>query len=356
MQNNIYNRWIKKMRHRKQVHFMELPIFLQRLSVLIDEGYSFADSIMLLLPHHVENTGEKQREIQERLHNGEGVMGVMTALDIPNHYLISIAIAEHNGHLKEALVGIAKQMHFAMGIRKRLQNLLIYPLALLLFLIILFVMFRIYFFPNIERMIESRGGSPEESSLQISRLFLSLPDYGVTFTVLTCVGFIVFRFILLKKPASSQLAIQLKMPIWNRYFQLLLTSAFSKYLGGLLMSGFSLQTSLEVLEKQTYQPYLQLSSTRLRERVVQGESLAQGIESLMLFQKDFVVFIEHGENSGYLGKELTLYSELLEERFEGKIKRLLAIVQPSLFIIIAFCVIAAYLSILLPIYSMIDYI
>lgn len=352
----MYGKWLGSLKHRQQEHFMELPIFLQRLAVLISEGYSFAESVMMLLPHHVENASEKQREVQERLHNGEGVMGVMTALEIPSHYLISIAIAEHNGHLQEALAGIAKQMQFSMGIRRRFQKLMLYPLALLLFLIVLFVMFRIYFFPNIERMIESRGGSSDEGSLWISRMLLSLPDYGVIFTLVICILFFSSRYILLKQSIDKQLAVQLKIPIWNRYFRLLLTSAFSKYLGSLLVSGFSLQSSLEVLEKQNYQLYLQLCAIQLREKIVHGESLVQGIEGLMIFQKDFVVFIEHGENSGYLGKELMLYSELLEERLEEKIRRLLTIVQPSLFVVIALCVIAAYLSILLPIYSMIDFI
>lgn len=75
---------------------------------------------------------------------------------------------------------------------------------------------------------------------------------------------------------------------------------------------------------------------------------------MAVFQKDFPMFVEHGEHSGYLGKELVLYSDLLMEKQEQLLQKILAFVQPSFFILIAACIIAAYISLLLPIYHMIE--
>lgn len=348
--------WYRNYQQRQQYRLKDMPVFLQRLSLLIREGYCFADAIMMLLPHHMEQARKKQIEIEEQLYNGEGVMRVMQVIGVPRAYLISISIAEHHGCLQEALSAIAKQMQFAEGMKKRLQKLLIYPVALLCFLVVLFVVFRTYFFPNIERMIVARGGSTESGSLVVSKILLYVPDLGVGMTIMTVTLSLLTRYVLRTKNIAVQVRLLLRFPLFGFYYRLLLTSAFTKHLGSLLMSGFSLQASLEVLERQAFQLKLQYCACLLREFVMQGDSLACAMNKMGMFQKDVATFAEHGEKSGYLGKELVLYSELLETQFEERLQRLLSVVQPTFFVLVAICIVAAYLSILLPIYSMIEFV
>ena len=68
-----------------------------------------------------------------------------------------------------------------------------------------------------------------------------------------------------------------------------------------------------------------------------------------------LMFIEHGEKSGFLSKELLIYSELLEERTTKWLERLISAMQPLLFVIIALCIVAAYVSLLVPIYNMMKF-
>ena len=64
-------------------------------------------------------------------------------------------------------------------------------------------------------------------------------------------------------------------------------------------------------------------------------------------------FVQHGELTGYLGKELLLYSEVLMEQIEQQTQRILRIIQPSFFIMIAICIVGAYLAILMPMYNLV---
>ena len=45
---------------------------------------------------------------------------------------------------------------------------------------------------------------------------------------------------------------------------------------------------------------------------------------------------------------------IIDVRFEETIQKILGFIQPAFFVLIALCIIGAYLSLLLPIYSMID--
>ncbi|MGE7841014.1 competence type IV pilus assembly protein ComGB [Lysinibacillus sp. NPDC093712] len=329
--------------------------FISRLSVLIQEGYLFSQAVSMLLPHHVAKHEEVQQFVDEALRQGKGVIGVFESLQLAKHYLIAISIAENNGHMIEALKAVAKQMAISQKTKKKFIKLLLYPVVLIVFLLLLFLVFRTVFFPNIETMVISRNiGTEEEVSIALSKLLLHVPDaFVIIVFVMTCSS-IVFQRLLLRQSVARRLYVILKIPFVNRYFRLTITRQFTAYLGSLLQSGFSLQASLQILEEQRFQPYVQYLASRIKERVTYGDTLTQAVMFITAWQNDFSTFVEHGEQSGYLGKELTLYSELLLEKQEVLLQRMLAFVQPSFFVFIALCIVAAYVSLLLPIYHMIE--
>ncbi|MET4560513.1 competence protein ComGB [Lysinibacillus parviboronicapiens] len=328
--------------------------FFNRLSVLIQEGYLFTQAISMLLPHHIDAHEEIQLMIEDKFKEGVGVTGILETLQISKHYLVAISIAENNGHMIEAFKGVAKQMALNEATKKKFKGLLLYPLVLMLFLLLLFLVFRTIFFPNIEKMVLSRSSETGETSIAFSRYLLHLPDVLLTIGIVAVLGSIILQFWLKRQPIAQQLYMSLKIPFMNIFIRLSMTRQFAAYLGSLLQSGFSLQASLHILEKQQLQPFIRYFAGCIKERVIYGDTLTQAVQLMAEWQKDFSIFVQHGEQSGYLGKELVLYSELLAEKQELFLKRMLAFVQPTLFLIIALCIVAAYVSLLLPIYHMIE--
>lgn len=329
--------------------------FIRRLCVLIQEGYLFAQAVSMLLPHHVEKHEEVQQFVDEALRQGKGVIGVFETLQLAKHHLVAIAIAENNGHLIEALNAVAKQMTLSQETKNKLIKLLFYPVVLIMFLFLLFLIFRTFFFPNIEKMVTSRTTeTAEQTSIAISKLLLHVPDALVLIVIGISCGSIICLRLLSRQSIARQLHIFLKIPFIHSYFRLTITKQFAAYLGSLLQSGFSLQASLQILEEQQFQPYVQYLASRIKERVTFGDTLTQAVIFLTVWHNDFATFVEHGEQSGYLGRELSLYSDLLLEKQEHQLQTLLAFVQPTFFVVIALCIVAAYVSLLLPIYQMIE--
>ncbi|MGE7912234.1 competence type IV pilus assembly protein ComGB [Lysinibacillus xylanilyticus] len=335
-------------RVKEQAHFFS------RLSVLMQEGYLFSQAISILLPHHIEAHEEMQKLVNEKLRQGVGVSGVFEALQISKQHLVAITIAENNGHMIETLKGVAKQMALSESTKKKLMKLLLYPVVLIIFLMLLFLVFRTIFFPNIEKMVTSRTTGTEETSIALSKVLLHFPDALIVVSIAVICSILIFHLYLKRRPIAHRLNIILNTPLIRIYIRMSLTRQFAAYLGSLLQSGFSLQASLQILEEQRLQPFLQYMARSIKERVVFGDTLTQAVHLMTVWQKDFSTFVEHGEKSGYLGKELVLYSELLTEKQEQLLYKILAFVQPTFFIIIAMCIVAAYVSLLLPIYHMIE--
>ncbi|MEK5529147.1 hypothetical protein BK128_18400 [Viridibacillus sp. FSL H7-0596] len=328
--------------------------FLKKMSVLLEEGYTFRDSLSMLLPHHVEELSEVESLVEEKFRSGSNMSEILQLLGFQKSYLMTIHVAEQHGRVVRALDSIASQMITKEETQKRLQKLMAYPAILFVFLVLLFFGFRTYFLPNMSSMMLSREGDASVSKLTLSSFFLHIPDA----LIIAACGSILFAFvawrIISKKEIGHQMIVYLKIPVLCRWFRLQLTRQFAYELGGLLESGLSMQESLIILQRQELQPFMAKIAGELRNRVIFGDSLSTAVNHMKFFQKGFNAHILHGEEGGNLGRELQIYSDFLTDKTEANMTRVLAIIQPLLFCIIAVCILGAYLAILLPMYEMIE--
>ncbi|CAM5204252.1 Competence-related pilin export protein ComGB OS=Ureibacillus acetophenoni OX=614649 GN=SAMN05877842_102158 PE=3 SV=1 [Ureibacillus acetophenoni] len=338
---------------RKKDKIKQVPSFLNRMSTLLDEGYTLPDSILMLLPYHVEDYDYWYSLIQDKLRNGESVIEIFKSFSIPDHYLISIEIAEVNGDLAKTLKMIAQQIDFQEKLRKKLTKLLIYPLFLLVFLVFIFVGFRTYFLPNIEQILNSRNDN-KGSTIGVSNFILYFPEImSITVIFITILIFL-FLTLIRKQPIQQQMKLFTTIPIINYFFKLHITKQFSRLIGSLLIGGFSLQQTFEILKGQKLNHYIKFLASEIELKVIYGDSLSNSVLLSGYFFPKFNEFIKHGEKSGYLGREMMIYSDLLDEKLQTHIKTGISFVQPLFFIIIALSIIAAYLSILMPMYNIIE--
>ncbi|WP_161956380.1 competence type IV pilus assembly protein ComGB [Metasolibacillus fluoroglycofenilyticus] len=339
---------------RPKFQVKRLPELIERMSQLLQEGYTFADCITMLLPYHVKDCAYWQELVDDCFQKGQSVTFILRQLGVKSRFLIAIQLAEATGQLANTLQIIAQQMRFQEKMKLRFTKILLYPALLFTFIISLFIAFRLYFLPTIEQMLYSRTIKTENTTIQWTRFFLHVPDYIIISAFCLIVITVIASIYIRHKRVDLQLYILLKIPILSYFWTLLMTRRFARSLGDLLVSGMSLQQSLHYLEQQDLQPQLSYIAKRIGARIIYGDSLAQTVLLIGFFLPRFEQFIEHGEKSGLLGRELLIYAELLDQKLENIIHNTMQLIQPILFLIIAACIIAAYLSILLPMYKMLE--
>lgn len=333
----------------------EQPFFIEKLSTLLKEGYSLSDSLNMLIPHHLNQIEDIENSIHAQLIEGKGLCDILNYLGIKEQYLMSLYVAEQSGTVNNALLMVAKKMKNTTQNRAQLVKLTSYPIFLFIFLIVIFVSFRSYFLPNMETMVYAQTKN-STIQLTISNLLLHLPDFLFALVGVMTVIILVFLHYVKSKKTGEQLLIYYKIPLLNRLLKLQLTRLIAYELGTLLESGFSLQSSLKLLSKQNHQKLVAYNATLLLTEISQGESLAAAVLSNPYFHGEFYTFVDHGERSGNLGKELQILSEFMVNRIGTRLEKALNIVQPVLFFIIAICILGAYISIMLPMYDMINYV
>lgn len=342
------------MKSSKKNRLHNRPAFLERLSILLHEGYTFHDGLLLLLPHHCKEYQEVEEELLVDFMQGFGATYILANLGFTASSLLPIAIAEVDGRLARALDGMAKRLRNTEEKKKKLKNILMYPVVLLFFITTLLVAFRRFFLPSMESLVLTRQTNTTGIISLLPTLVTKIPDLlfvsiGISLLI---AGIIIFQY----KKASPQKKIKIgcQIPIFNKFFLMIKTRDFSSELGSLLNSGLSMQDALSVLANQQQDVVIGEIAKQIRERVVFGDDFYVAVQLTDGLTKLFAGYVKHGEDSGHLPKELLIYSEQLSEVIDEQLTKGLGLLQPALFTLIAICILGAYLALLLPVYGMID--
>ncbi|RXH53282.1 competence protein ComG [Kurthia gibsonii] len=331
------------------------PKFLAKLSTLLQEGYSLNDSLRMLIPHHLAHINQIEERIHMSLLEGKGLCDILRMIGISEQYIISLYVAEQSGTTVNALQMIAQMMNKEAGNKEQVLKLVSYPLFLFVFLVVLFICFRTFFLPNMETMMLQKQQT-NQIQLTISKILLHLPDYLIGFVIVIVITIFLFLRYTKQKKTGEKLLLYFKIPIVNQVLRLQLTKQIAFELGSLLEAGFTLQASLHLLANQSHQKMIAYIAQDLLNEIAQGESLSVAISLNPYVHKEFYAFVVHGEQGGNLGKELQILNEFMNERMGERVEQVLKFMQPILFGIIAICILGAYISIMLPMYKMIDYV
>ena len=344
----------KKIPLKKQSVLLNKSVFLARVAELLKEGYTFFDALNLVLPHHMTEYKSTLSEVDADFRKGLGVSDILGRFGFSSSALLPVSIAEKNGHLSEVLEGTAKRLRKIEEVEKRLRSLLAYPIVLFVFVMILLIAFRNFFLPNMAALAESRQDGGKELVSLLPMIVSRIPDMifalGIAIILMiACCIFVYKRLVPAKKIQFFS-----KLPIAGKVFFMWKTQVFASEMGNLLQSGISMQDALDVLIRQKLDPILGEIAKDIKEYVMYGESFHEAIRLTEGLTKECSSFAEHGAISGHLSKELLIYSVHLEEAIHLKFTKGLALLQPLLFGLIAICILAAYIALLLPVYGMLD--
>ena len=89
---------------------------------------------------------------------------------------------------------------------------------------------------------------------------------------------------------------------------------------------------------------------QLTRQTQRGQSIERVILKTIYLPDELASYFNRCLTTSELGDELLIYSRMLFQRFINQTERLLELVQPILFMLIAMIIGGMYLSLLLPIY------
>ncbi|WP_209125356.1 competence type IV pilus assembly protein ComGB [Alkalihalobacillus sp. BA299] len=328
--------------------------FLQRLGYLLQQGYSLSAGLELLQLSQREQVKVKISEVLQCLKEGQAIYQAMEGLKLPNDISSFIYFSEQIGSVPDGLIEAGKLYLKQEQIKEKVSKLVRYPLFLFWLLLIVMIIMVIYLFPHFKYLFETMSIELPFVTILFLRFIDSIPFLTLLFLVFLLIGFSYYIIKFRHFTPHKKMTLILSIPFLSSFVSAITTYYFSVQLSSLLKGGLSISQALNIFKNQSVILFFQDEASWLIQRLKEGEALVEILKRRPFFEAELSLVIEHGQKRGALEVELQHYSDHLFVLIEEQTKKMVMIIQPSMFFVIGLIVLLMFLSILVPMFELIN--
>ena len=342
-----------------RVPVLERLLFARYFALMLRAGLDVKRSLQAL----GEQTRSKPmraalQSIFQGVERGQTVAQSMSGFPhIFNALFVSfVRVGESTGKLQEALEILAKQLEKEYELRRAVRGGLLYPIIILIALFAVGAAMMIFVIP---KLIEVFEGFDVELPLT-TRILIATSGFFQTYWYLVIamvlVGFIGGWFLLrVEQVKSSVMHGFLYVPIVGPIMQKVNLARFARNLSSLISSGVPFVEALEILGKNTPHPSYAAVFTASIDHVKQGKVLSSFLEDFKrLFPPLVTNIMKVGEETGELDAVLQEVALFYESEVDQTMKNLTSIMEPVLMVVIGIIVGALAISVISPIYGLVN--
>lgn len=331
-----------------------LARFMGELTAMLDSGIPLAQTLNMISG---KESRQDLRDVYEKLSrmvlHGMDFSQAMEMLDgiFPPLLIGMMRAGEAEGHLSEASGKMAEYYEKEDAMRKKIGTSMVYPVFLLLFVLAVMLLLFIEVLPGFFELFESMESIPASTRLLMAvsgglrSHFLDILAAGVS--VLLVLAWILTR----PGAACGKDRLLLHLPITGKLLQMVLTGRFARTFGFLYGGGIPFVNALELTADALGNEYLRKRFYRVTEEVKDGMLLSDSLSQIKEFGPELIHTIYIGEESGKLDTMLKKTADSFELRTEAAMKRLLALLEPVMIILMAVIIGYLMLSVMIPIYQ-----
>jgi len=338
-----------------------LENFTRLLSSLLAAGVPLSRALVILHKEASNPSAQaKWKEIHDLVIDGMSLADAMAKSPetFPRVYTAMVQAGEMGGFLDLVLAQIADFQSREKDLKSKVTAAMLYPCVLLVLALAVLVFLLTFFIPKFQIMFQSFGGAlplPTRIILGISHV---VRYYGVFVAIgIFILVMLVRNWFGSEKGKRVWEGLMLRAPLVGPLVAEFAMARFCRMLGTLLGAGVPLIAGLNVARKSIGNQILVDAVSSSIERVQQGGQLGASLaESKGLFPSSVLEMVAVAEESGRLDQELIRIANVTEGDLDRQLKTAVAFAEPLLLFFIAAFIGTIFISMVLPIFTMQEYI
>jgi type IV pilus assembly protein PilC len=352
---------ISLFKRSQRVSARALENFTRLLSSLLAAGVPLSRALVILYKESSNPAvSAKWKGIHDLVCDGMSLADAMgkSPETFPRVYTAMVQAGETGGFLDLVLAQIADFQSREKDLKAKVMAAMLYPCVLLFLALAVLVFLLTFFIPKFQIMFNSFGGAlplPTQIILGISHV---VRHYGLFVAVgLALAVFLVRNWFASEKGRRVWEGLVLRSPIVGPLVAQFAMARFCRMLGTLLGAGVPLVQGLNVARKSIGNQILVDAVSQSIERVQQGGQLGASMADCRgLFPSSVLEMISVAEESGRLDQELVRIANVTENDLDRHLKTAVAFAEPLLLFFIAAFIGTIFISMVLPIFTMQEYI
>ena len=345
----------------KKISARTLENFTRLLSSLLAAGVPLSRALVIL--HREASTPlarTKWKQIHDSVVDGATLADTMARWPetFPRVYVAMVEAGETGGFLDLVLAQIADFQAREKELRSKVMTALLYPTILLALALSVLVFLLVFFIPRFQAIFTGFGATLPLLTRLIVGASTVVRTYGI-FVVLGLAlgGYLIRNWMRSQQGRRVWESSLLRAPIVGKLIAQFAMARFCRMLGTLLAAGVPLINGLNVARKSIGNQILVDAVANSIERVKEGAALGPSLASCReLFTGSVLEMISVAEESGRLDQELIRLADVTERDLDRELKMAVALAEPLMLFFIAGFIGTIFIGMVLPIFSLQDYI
>ncbi len=271
-------------------------------------------------------------------------------------FVSMVRAGEESGNLAGALTEIGMNLEKSNSLTKKIKGAMMYPGVIISAMVIIGILMFAFVVPTLANTFKELGVKLPPTT----RFVLWLGDFisnNLIFTLLGAILFGVGLYFLFTAKASQKYIdfVVLKLPVFGTMARELNTARTARTLSSLILSGVSITRAIEITRDVVQNVYYKKVMEDAVKSVEKGAPFAKVFEdNSKLYPIMMTEMVQVGEETGKLADMLTEIAIFYENEIENKTKNLSTIIEPILMILIGTGVGFFALSMITPLYSVLN--
>lgn len=258
-----------------------------------------------------------------------------------------------NGDLQTSIKNSIDIYEQRLKYMKKFQQIIRYPLVLLFFFSLLLYFIKKVVLPSYIDLFPT--DSIAASTVILSNLIIEyLGLLAIIFLTIFIFIFILWRKYKDRIGIDQQINLYRFIPIYYPLLRLYTSFQFSTHLSTLLKTGMPFKDVLTNMSNQNKLPIVAYYSSLMTRELSKGLQILPLMSQLTLIEQQLTGIFQENTDMDALERDLTAYSDLLTEEIHLKVMRVITFIQPIFFIILASFIIFIYVTLMWPMFQLIN--
>lgn len=343
---------------RKKVKLKDLTVFSRQFATMINSGVSITRALAILAEQTDNPTlAEVIRQLRKDVEAGLSLSEALAKHDkiFPPIFVNMTRAGEAGGVLDEVLLRLAEHFEKDAAIRGRVKSALTYPVAVLVFSLLIATAMIVFVVPTFMNMFESLGGNLPAAT----QMLVNLSNFvrGRWYIIIGTIVGIIYLYKFLNKTEKGKFffdSIKLKLPIFGMLIKKMSLSKFSRTFSTLVASGVPILQAMDIVADTAGNEVVAKAIREARSSIKEGESISKPLSKSPVFPPMVVQMISIGEETGALDTMLKKIADFYDEEVSAMVESLTSLLEPILMIFLGILIGGIVIALYLPMFSIIS--
>lgn len=330
---------------------MEISAFCGQMTMILSSGISPFEGITMMLE---ESNSHAEEVLLQCIHkklseNGTLYEALLASQVFPEYLLHMVEIGEQSGKLDEVMASLANYYERKEEMTRAIKNAVTYPFLIIAMMLIVIIIILTKVLPVFNQIFAQFG--QEMSGFPKALLYagMVINRYAAAFTVLLVFPMIVF-FLIRKthRGKAAFMKFSYRFHFLKTFYDHTAACQFAEGMALTLSSGLNESYCLELVTKLIQNDFFIAKLHRCRELTENGMDFSLALTQSGIFSGIYGRMISIGSRTGHLDTAMKEVAEKYETELDTRLSDMVAMLEPTLVILLSIIVGFILLSVMLP--------